>query len=256
LNPKVRQPGNCAPVHGRISKAGRTHVRGVLVEAAWSASRAPGPLRAFYQRIRARRGFPTAVVALARKMTTLAWHLVTKDCDYAFARPGLLAHKRRKLELAAGAPPLRGSYGTVMCSCDRLASLGRFSLGLLPQSLIRGLPVEAAVRPVVVVEVLPLFEAGVEDVHVVDDDALEQPVELLRVDAMTALYLAVEPRSTGSDVDVPDALVQHVPMKPSAELGAIVSLDLLDGERQLRQHVVEELDRGFLVERRVDLHDP
>src|SRR5215212_3869645 len=47
-NPKVRQSGNSAPVHGRISKATRTHVRGVLVEAAWSASRAPGPLRAFY----------------------------------------------------------------------------------------------------------------------------------------------------------------------------------------------------------------
>ncbi|PWJ26637.1 transposase [Branchiibius hedensis] len=52
LNPKVRQSGNSAPVHGRISKAGRAQVRGAMVEAAWSASRAPGPLRAFYQRIR------------------------------------------------------------------------------------------------------------------------------------------------------------------------------------------------------------
>ena len=30
LNPKVRQSGNAAPVHGRISKAGRAQVRGVL----------------------------------------------------------------------------------------------------------------------------------------------------------------------------------------------------------------------------------
>ncbi|MGI5153069.1 IS110 family transposase [Plantactinospora sp. CA-294935] len=112
LNPKVRQSGNSAPVHGRISKAGRAHVRGVLVEAAWSASRAPGPLRAFFQRIKARRGFPTAVVATARKMTALAWHLVTKDQDYAFARPGLVAHKRRKLELATGAPSRRGNHRT------------------------------------------------------------------------------------------------------------------------------------------------
>jgi transposase len=111
LNPKVRQSGNSAPVHGRISKAGRAHVRGVLVEAAWSASRAPGPLRAFYQRVRARRGFQKAVVATARKMTILAWHLVTKDQDYAFARPGLVAHKQRKLELTAGAPSQRGNHG-------------------------------------------------------------------------------------------------------------------------------------------------
>ena len=111
LNPRVRQSGNSAPVHGRISKTGRAHVRGVLVEAAWSASRAPGPLRAFYQRVKARRGFQKAVVATARKMTVLAWHLVTKDQDYAFARPGLVTHKRRKLELAAGAPSRRGKYG-------------------------------------------------------------------------------------------------------------------------------------------------
>ena len=110
LNPKVRQSGNSAPVHGRISKAGRAQVRGVLVEAAWSASRAPGPLRAFFQRVKARRGFPTAVVATARKMTVLAWHLITKNQDYAFARPALVAHKQRKLELTAGAPSRRGNH--------------------------------------------------------------------------------------------------------------------------------------------------
>src|SRR3954451_3213002 len=112
LNPKVRQSGNAAPVHGRISKAGRAQVRGVLVEAAWSASRAPGPLRAFYQRIKARRGFQIAIVATARKLTVLAWHLVTTDQDYAFARPSLVSHKRRKLELMAGAPSRRGNHGT------------------------------------------------------------------------------------------------------------------------------------------------
>lgn len=111
LNPRVRQSGNSAPVHGRISKTGRAHIRGVLVEAAWSASRAPGPLRGFYQRVKARRGFQKAVVATARKMTVLAWHLITKDQDYAFARPALVTHKRRKLELAAGAPSRRGNYG-------------------------------------------------------------------------------------------------------------------------------------------------
>jgi transposase len=72
LNPKVRQSGNSAPVHGRISKAGWAQVRGVLVEAAWSASRAPGPLRAFFQRIKARRGFQTAVVATARNRPRVA----------------------------------------------------------------------------------------------------------------------------------------------------------------------------------------
>ena len=56
-----------------------------------------------------RRGFQIATVATARKMTVLCWHLITNGEDYAFARPSLNAHKRRKLELAAGATSRRGS---------------------------------------------------------------------------------------------------------------------------------------------------
>jgi transposase len=108
LNPTVRQSGNGPAIHGRITKAGRSQARGMLVEAAFSAARAPGPLRAFYSRIKARRGFQVATVATARKLTVLCWHLVTKDQDYAFARPSLNAHKRRRLELAAGATSRRG----------------------------------------------------------------------------------------------------------------------------------------------------
>ena len=110
LNPKVSQSGNGPARHGRITKAGRAQARGMLVEAAFSASRAPGPLRAFHRRIKARRGFQIATVATARKMTVLCWHLIAKDEDYAFARPSLVAHKRRSLELAAGAPPRPGPH--------------------------------------------------------------------------------------------------------------------------------------------------
>lgn len=108
LNPRVSQSGDRPPSHGRITKAGRAQARGMLVEAAFSASRAPGPLRAFYRRIKDRRGFQVATVATARKMTVLCWHLITKGEDYAFARPSLVAHKRRSLELAAGAQSQRG----------------------------------------------------------------------------------------------------------------------------------------------------
>ena len=80
----------------------------MIVEAAFSASRAPGPLRAFYRRINDRRGFQVATVATARKMAVLYWHLINRDEDYAFARPSLTAHKRRKLELAAGDTSRRG----------------------------------------------------------------------------------------------------------------------------------------------------
>jgi transposase len=71
LNPRVRQSGLGAAHHGRISKIGRSHARAMLVEAAWTAAKAPGPLHAFFVRIRARRGHQIAAVAMARKLTVL-----------------------------------------------------------------------------------------------------------------------------------------------------------------------------------------
>jgi transposase len=109
LNPRVRQSGLGAAHHGRISKVGRSHARAMLVEAAWAAAKAPGPLHAFFVRIRARRGHQVAAVALARKLTVLCWHLLTKESDYRWARPALVANKRRTMELKAGKPQKKGN---------------------------------------------------------------------------------------------------------------------------------------------------
>ena len=108
-------------------------------------------------------------------------------------------------------------------------------------------PSLAAVGAVEVVEVLPLLELLGEELGVVDDDAVEQSVELLGVDAVGPLDLAVEPRRVGLDVDVADPTVQDMPMERSLELGAVVRLDALDTERQLLEDVVDELDGGLLV---------
>ena len=108
LNPSVRQSGLAPAQHGRITKQGRAHARAMLVEAAWAAAKAPGPLRAFFLRIRARRGHQVAAVATARKMAVLCWHLMTKQEGYAWARPALHAKKLRELELKAGFPSQRG----------------------------------------------------------------------------------------------------------------------------------------------------
>ena len=42
LNPSVHQSGDGPAHHGRITKRGRGHARGMLVEAAWVAARVPG----------------------------------------------------------------------------------------------------------------------------------------------------------------------------------------------------------------------
>jgi transposase len=105
LDARVRQSGVAAARHGRISKEGTSAARHVLVQAAWAAIKTPGPLRAFYQRIRARRGAQIAIVAVARKLAMLCWQLLTREQDYAYQRPTLVARKLRTLELRAGAAP-------------------------------------------------------------------------------------------------------------------------------------------------------
>jgi hypothetical protein len=111
LDPRVRQSGTQPARHGRISKQGRSQARGMLVEAAWACAKTPGPLRAFFVRVRGRRGEQVAAVATARKLAVLCWQMLSRGEDYAYARPSLVAQKRRTLELKAGAPPRRGRRG-------------------------------------------------------------------------------------------------------------------------------------------------
>jgi transposase len=111
LDPRVRQSGSSPAQHGHISKAGASEARHMLGEVAWKVMLTPGPLRAFFERVRARRGPQVAATATARKLVVLFWHLLTSEQDYAFARPAMTRNKIRKLELLSGAPPQKGRKG-------------------------------------------------------------------------------------------------------------------------------------------------
>jgi transposase len=113
LDPKVRQSGDRPAYTGHISRQGQAHARGLLTEAAWSAVRSPGPLRAFYQRLRAKKAHTVALVAVARKLTVLAWHLLTNETDYHWALPRLRLWRRR-----------RQSEGVFLCAPKRGGSTG------------------------------------------------------------------------------------------------------------------------------------
>src|SRR4051812_1080482 len=103
LDPKVRQPGEAPARSGKISKRGPAAARWALVEAAWSVVGQPGPLHAFYDRTRARRGHGKAIVATARKLAVLFWCMLKRREDYAHQQPSLTKKKLRRLELTAGA---------------------------------------------------------------------------------------------------------------------------------------------------------
>jgi transposase len=111
LDPRVRQSGEEPVRYGHISKEGASEARHMLCEAAWIVVRYPSPLSAFSERIKARRGSRIATVAVARKLVVLFWHLLTREEDYAFARPAMTRNKIRRLELLAGAPPQKGRKG-------------------------------------------------------------------------------------------------------------------------------------------------
>jgi transposase len=128
LDPKVRQSGSGPAAHGRVWKQGSVAGRHALVEASWSAVRQPGPLHAFYERIRARRGHQVAIVAYARKLARLFWCLLTRSEDYAFAQPSLTAKKPRLLELRAGEKTLKGAPTGTFATRQRMRAAERGSL--------------------------------------------------------------------------------------------------------------------------------
>jgi transposase len=89
LAPSIRASGERVQ-HGRITKQGRPEVRGVWVQAAHSVfltkSSAARPLQLWGEQVARRRGRRTAVVALARKLLTIAFHLLRNGTTYDPAR--------------------------------------------------------------------------------------------------------------------------------------------------------------------------
>jgi len=78
------------------------------------------------------------------------------------------------------------------------------------------------VRPVVIVVVLPLPQLLVKQVDVVRDaTVVEQLVELLIIDPVRPLDLALQVRGSRTDVDVSDVLRLQMPMKLGLEFGPL-----------------------------------
>jgi transposase len=76
--PTVRSSASVAH-YGRITRAGSSHARRALVEAAHTAKRLPGPVRHHYLSLVKRRGKKVAVVAAARVLLELSWTLLKRQ---------------------------------------------------------------------------------------------------------------------------------------------------------------------------------
>jgi transposase len=87
--------------HGPITKAGNGHARSMLVQAAHSVARHPGPLGYFFRKLSKRKKYNVAVVATARKLVVIAWHMLTRNEPYRYASPQCTAVKLARLRVSA-----------------------------------------------------------------------------------------------------------------------------------------------------------
>ncbi len=89
LTPTVRGSDRTVR-HGHISKQGSAWLRWILCEAAQTAKRHPG-YAASYAAIARRRGKKIATTAIARKLLTRAWHLLTEAGHAAAGRQAAIS---------------------------------------------------------------------------------------------------------------------------------------------------------------------
>jgi len=78
LTPSVYQSANVTRT-GSITKQGSKHIRWILVELAHIAIRSPGRIKSFFERLLPKKGYKKSIVAVARKMLRIVWHLLVHN---------------------------------------------------------------------------------------------------------------------------------------------------------------------------------
>lgn len=87
--------------HGPITKRGNGHARWLLVQGAQHVAKHPGPLGVFFRRLAKRKNRNVAVVAAARKLVVIAWHMLTKNEPYRYAQSLSTEGKLQRLRVKA-----------------------------------------------------------------------------------------------------------------------------------------------------------
>lgn len=107
LNPSTRQSGGHC-YHGPITKQGNAHARWLLVQAAQHLGQYRGPLGQTMRRIVSRKNRKVAVVACARKLAVLLWHVLRSGEPFRYAQPKSLQAKYARLRVRATGQRRRG----------------------------------------------------------------------------------------------------------------------------------------------------
>jgi transposase len=108
LNPSTRQSGDHPGHHGPITKQGNRHARWLLVQAAQHLDRHPGPLGVFFRRLARKKNRNVAVVAAARKLALVAWHMLLNQEPYRYAQPKTTETELQRLRVRTRGARRRG----------------------------------------------------------------------------------------------------------------------------------------------------
>lgn len=121
LAPSTKQSADKC-YHGPITKQGNRRARVMLVQAAQHLGTHPGPLGAFFRRLARKKPRNVVVVATARKLALIAWHMLRNNEPYRYALPGRTQMKLMRLRIR-GAGIRQASRGVAKGS-RRPASYG------------------------------------------------------------------------------------------------------------------------------------
>jgi transposase len=96
LTPGCRNSGEATDRLGSITKQGSAMARFILGQTILHVLRRDARMKAWYSRIKRRRGSKIARVAVMRRLATIIWHMVKHNEPYVVGGP-----PRRKLEVQA-----------------------------------------------------------------------------------------------------------------------------------------------------------
>jgi transposase len=139
LVPKTRASAH-RTCHGSITKAGNSQARWMLVQAAHTVARHPGPLGHFFRKLCKKKNYNVAVVAVARKLAVIAWQMLTRNEPYRYAVPKSTEQKLARLRVKATGRRKRSGVAKGQRAAARLPGGSRRIKPLAEVYAAEGLP--------------------------------------------------------------------------------------------------------------------
>ena len=129
--------------HGPITKRGNSHARWMLIEAAQHLDKHPGPLGHFFRRLAKKKNRNVAVVAAARKLAVIGWHMLTTGEPYRYALPRTTEAKLSRLRVKATGERRVGGSPKGTKAAAKLPGGSRTIKALADVCRVEGLPAPA-----------------------------------------------------------------------------------------------------------------